>query len=96
MPESLSKDVTNANAQVFKALDFVLVEARRYGLRIILSVLDNWKYSGGSPASAALLPVLHCCGPCQISNNSALPRGCDGTCSLHAADSATAWVRLEQ
>jgi hypothetical protein len=33
--------------QVFKALDFVLVEARRYGLRVILSVLDNWKYSGG-------------------------------------------------
>ena len=34
-------------SQVFKALDFVLVEARRYGLRVILSVLDNWKYSGG-------------------------------------------------
>jgi hypothetical protein len=34
-------------AQVFKALDFVLVEARRYGIRVILSVLDNWKYSGG-------------------------------------------------
>ncbi len=32
---------------MFKALDFVLVEARRYGLRVILSVLDNWKYSGG-------------------------------------------------
>jgi hypothetical protein len=36
-----------AALQVFKALDFVLVEARRYGLRVILSVLDNWKYSGG-------------------------------------------------
>mmetsp|Transcript_10777 Transcript_10777/g.32342 ORF Transcript_10777/g.32342 Transcript_10777/m.32342 type:complete len:600 (-) Transcript_10777:893-2692(-) len=35
------------NEKVFKALDFVLVEARRYGLRVILSVLDNWKYSGG-------------------------------------------------
>lgn len=35
------------NEKVFKALDFVLVEARRYGIRVILSVLDNWKYSGG-------------------------------------------------
>ena len=37
----------HGSLQVFKALDFVLVEARRYGLRVILSVLDNWKYSGG-------------------------------------------------
>ena len=39
--------VCHRSLQVFKALDFVLVEARRYGLRVILSVLDNWKYSGG-------------------------------------------------
>ena len=23
------------------------MQARRYGIRVILSVLDNWKYSGG-------------------------------------------------
>ena len=23
------------------------MQARRYGIRVVLSVLDNWKYSGG-------------------------------------------------
>jgi mannan endo-1,4-beta-mannosidase len=25
----------------------LVLQARRYGIRVILSVLDNWKYSGG-------------------------------------------------
>ncbi len=27
--------------------DVETLQARRYGIRVILSVLDNWKYSGG-------------------------------------------------
>ena len=29
------------------ALDYVLDEARRAGLKVIVSLLDNWKYQGG-------------------------------------------------
>jgi mannan endo-1,4-beta-mannosidase len=30
-----------------KALDFVLETARKYGLQVILSLIDNWKYYNG-------------------------------------------------
>ena len=30
-----------------KALDFVLETARKYGLQVILSFIDNWKYYNG-------------------------------------------------
>ena len=30
-----------------KALDFLLSEANKYGIRVILSFVDNWKYPGG-------------------------------------------------
>jgi len=30
-----------------KALDFLLSEASKYGIRVILSFVDNWKYPGG-------------------------------------------------
>ncbi|KAK8928881.1 Mannan endo-1,4-beta-mannosidase 6 [Platanthera zijinensis] len=32
---------------VFKGLDFVVSEARRYGIRLILSLINNWKDFGG-------------------------------------------------
>ena len=31
-----------------KALDFLLSEANKYGIRVILSFVDNWKYPGGA------------------------------------------------
>ena len=30
-----------------RALDFLLSEANKYGIRVILSFVDNWKYHGG-------------------------------------------------
>jgi mannan endo-1,4-beta-mannosidase len=30
-----------------KSLDFVLETARKYGLQVILSFIDNWKYYNG-------------------------------------------------
>ena len=30
-----------------KAIDFLLSEANKYGIRVILSFVDNWKYPGG-------------------------------------------------
>jgi mannan endo-1,4-beta-mannosidase len=35
------------NEQVFQSLDVILEEARRFGIKVILSVVDNWKYPGG-------------------------------------------------
>lgn len=32
---------------VFRALDFVIAEAGRSGVKVILSLVDNWKYAGG-------------------------------------------------
>jgi len=31
----------------FQALDLVIAEAEKKGLRVILSLVDNWKYEGG-------------------------------------------------
>lgn len=33
--------------RVFSSLDVVIAEAERAGLRVILSLVDNWKYEGG-------------------------------------------------
>ena len=35
------------NEPVFRAMDWLLDEARQQGLRVILSFVDNWKYPGG-------------------------------------------------
>lgn len=37
------------NEVTFRALDWLLDEARRHGIRIILSFVDNWKYPGAGP-----------------------------------------------
>lgn len=37
------------NEVTFRALDWLLDEARRNGIRIILSFADNWKYPGAAP-----------------------------------------------
>jgi endo-1,4-beta-mannosidase len=34
------------NEEAWEALDRVLDEARRSGLKVMLSFLDNWKYAG--------------------------------------------------
>ncbi|GMH44902.1 hypothetical protein BSKO_12859 [Bryopsis sp. KO-2023] len=33
--------------ETFKALDYILDEARKHGIRVILSFIDNWKYYNG-------------------------------------------------
>ncbi|OMO84432.1 Glycoside hydrolase, family 5 [Corchorus olitorius] len=35
------------NEQVFKGLDFVIAEARRYGIKLILSLVNNYESFGG-------------------------------------------------
>ncbi|CAD7699737.1 unnamed protein product [Ostreobium quekettii] len=35
------------NEQAFQALDFVIAEARRSGIKLLLSLVDNWKYYNG-------------------------------------------------
>lgn len=35
------------NEQVFKGLDFVLAEARRYGIKLVLSLVNNYESFGG-------------------------------------------------
>lgn len=37
----------NYNDNTFKALDYILNEARKHGIRVILSFVDNWKYYNG-------------------------------------------------
>lgn len=34
------------NENTFRALDWLLDEARLHGLRVVLSFIDNWKYPG--------------------------------------------------
>ncbi len=36
------------NDDVWEAMDRVIDEARRAGLKVMLSFLDNWKYTGAS------------------------------------------------
>lgn len=31
----------------FRALDYVVAEAGKAGLKVVLSLVDNWKYAGG-------------------------------------------------
>ncbi|OVA04200.1 Glycoside hydrolase [Macleaya cordata] len=38
--------------RVFQALDFVILEARKYGIRLILSLVNNYKDYGGRPQYA--------------------------------------------
>ncbi len=35
------------NEDMFRGLDFVLAEAGKVGIKVILSLADNWKYHGG-------------------------------------------------
>ena len=35
------------NEDMFQGLDFVIAEAGKAGLKVILSLVDNWKYHGG-------------------------------------------------
>ena len=37
------------NENTFRALDWLLDEARLHGLRVVLSFIDNWKYPGKAP-----------------------------------------------
>eukprot|EP00210_Caulerpa_lentillifera_P007506 g7172.t1 len=37
----------NYDTQTLASLDYILDEARRYGIRVILSFVDNWKYYNG-------------------------------------------------
>ena len=47
------------NEEAWEAMDRVLEEARRAGLKVILSFLDNWKYNGAGPGTAS----RSCFGP---------------------------------
>ena len=40
------------NDDAWEAMDRVLDEARRAGLKVMLSFLDNWKYNGTLSAPA--------------------------------------------
>ncbi len=56
------------NDDVWEALDRVLDEARRAGLKVMLSFLDNWKYIG------ELLPCSHSpLGICHSITEDSLP-----------------------
>lgn len=35
------------NEDVFEALDFVVAEAGAAGIRVVLSLTDQWRYRGG-------------------------------------------------
>ncbi|XP_039829905.1 mannan endo-1,4-beta-mannosidase 8-like isoform X2 [Panicum virgatum] len=39
----------SCDEEVFQALDFVISEARKYKIRLILSLCNNWKDYGGKP-----------------------------------------------
>lgn len=70
------------NENTFKALDWLLDEARRHGLRVILSFADNWKYpgevsvAGTSPVSGGYLECRNTASPSKRS----MPA--NRTCSL--------------
>lgn len=50
------------NEDVWEALDRVLDEARRAGLKVMLSFLDNWKYIGELLSCALRCPAcVQCC-----------------------------------
>lgn len=49
MPACVQEGPGKYNEEAWEALDRVLDEARRAGLKVILSFLDNWKYPGAPP-----------------------------------------------
>lgn len=46
---ALQKTPSVYDEDVFKALDFVISEARKYKIRLILSLINNWDSYGGKP-----------------------------------------------
>jgi len=48
---------SEVNEDVLAGLDIVLEEARRAGLKVILSLLDNWKFRGGVDEIVELSPT---------------------------------------
>ena len=46
------------NENTFRALDWLLDEARLHGLRVVLSFIDNWKYPGGYGQLEAAAPAV--------------------------------------
>ncbi|GAB2272077.1 Mannan endo-1,4-beta-mannosidase 6 [Dionaea muscipula] len=46
---ALQKSPSVYDEEVFKALDFVVSEAKKYRIRLILSLVNNWKDFGGKP-----------------------------------------------
>lgn len=46
MPGLAQEGPGKYNEEAWEALDRVLDEARRVGLKVMLSFLDNWKYAG--------------------------------------------------
>lgn len=38
----------NYNEVALKGLDYVLNEARQFGMRVIIALTDNWKYLNGA------------------------------------------------
>jgi endo-1,4-beta-mannosidase len=66
------------NENTFRALDWLLDEARLHGLRVVLSFIDNWKYPGEWRAQTA--PVKPAC-TCQAPSSTAL-LGCTQVDSL--------------
>ncbi len=47
------------NEEAWEALDRVLDEARRAGLKVMLSFLDNWKYAGEQAHTLAHTLIPH-------------------------------------
>jgi hypothetical protein len=46
------------NEDTFRGLDYVIAEAGKAGIKVILSLADNWKYHGGvDEVRAGWLPV---------------------------------------
>jgi mannan endo-1,4-beta-mannosidase len=46
-PASLQTSPGKYDERGLKSLDFVLETARKYGLQVVLSFIDNWKYYNG-------------------------------------------------
>ncbi|XP_075507912.1 mannan endo-1,4-beta-mannosidase 6-like [Primulina tabacum] len=46
---ALQKSPSIYDEQVFKGLDFVISEAKKYKIRLILSLVNNWEAYGGKP-----------------------------------------------
>ena len=44
---------SNFNEQAFRTFDQVLASANKYGVRLIIPIIDNWKWMGGRPQYAA-------------------------------------------